>query len=216
MAEPKERSHFGMGGHFAAMSEFLLRGWNVAIPFVDVGDDVLVVEDEEATVHRVQVKTADGAEERDYEGVLWRKMVRYTLSRAQLAKDKQVELFFMFVVRWDDRWRFILLRRDVLQDIRKNFEKADRAGKAGRPPVGDDKAKADGVGIDVVWTRAGASGWKADLSAYVDQWPEEFPVVRTKASTLPTPAPTPPLGTPPAPTPGAAAPKAPSGSGGSA
>ena len=196
-----------MSGHFAAMSEFLLRGWNVAIPFVDVGDDVLVVEDQEATVYRIQVKTATGVEVHDYEGVLWEKTVRYTLSRAQLAKDKQVELCFMLVVRWEDGWRFILLRRDVLQDIRKSFENADRTGARGRPPVADDKAKRDEVGIDVTWTRAGASGWKADLSSYVDRWPDEFPVVPAKPSTPPAPAPKPPPGTPPAPDLGAAVPK---------
>ncbi len=27
------------------MAEFLLRGWNVAIPEVDVGDDIFVVDD---------------------------------------------------------------------------------------------------------------------------------------------------------------------------
>jgi hypothetical protein len=31
------------------MSELLLRGWNVAVPVVDVGDDVLVVDDNDKT-----------------------------------------------------------------------------------------------------------------------------------------------------------------------
>ena len=33
----------GMSGQFAAMSEFLWRGYNVAIPAVDVGEDIFVV-----------------------------------------------------------------------------------------------------------------------------------------------------------------------------
>lgn len=43
------------------MSEFLWRGYNVAIPEVDRGDDIFVVHDDDGTLHRVQVKTATGA-----------------------------------------------------------------------------------------------------------------------------------------------------------
>ena len=35
------------------MAEFLLRGWNVAIPEVDTGDDIFVVQDENGTLRRV-------------------------------------------------------------------------------------------------------------------------------------------------------------------
>jgi hypothetical protein len=44
-----KNTHFGRAGEFFAMSEFLLRGWNVAVPVVDVGDDVFVIEDNEKT-----------------------------------------------------------------------------------------------------------------------------------------------------------------------
>ena len=40
------------------MSEFLARGWNTCTPDVDVGDDVLVLEDSNGQFKRVQVKTA--------------------------------------------------------------------------------------------------------------------------------------------------------------
>lgn len=40
------------------MSEFLVRGWNVAIPEVDIGDDIFVVHDKEGFLERVQVKSA--------------------------------------------------------------------------------------------------------------------------------------------------------------
>ena len=33
--------YLGKAGHLTVMSEFLTRGWNVAIPEVDVGDDIL-------------------------------------------------------------------------------------------------------------------------------------------------------------------------------
>ena len=34
--------YLGKAGHLTVMSEFLTRGWNVAIPEVDVGDDIFV------------------------------------------------------------------------------------------------------------------------------------------------------------------------------
>ena len=51
--------HVGKSGQLAVMSELLLRGYNVAMPEVDVGDDVFVVRDEEESVTRVQVKSAN-------------------------------------------------------------------------------------------------------------------------------------------------------------
>jgi hypothetical protein len=39
------KSHIGKAGHLAAMAEFLLRGYNVAQPEVDIGDDIFVVND---------------------------------------------------------------------------------------------------------------------------------------------------------------------------
>lgn len=53
-------NYVGRAGQLAVMSEFLLRGYNVAIPEVDEGDDVLVVNDRADRLWRVQVKTAIG------------------------------------------------------------------------------------------------------------------------------------------------------------
>jgi hypothetical protein len=92
----EKRSHLGMAGHHAAMSEFLYRGYNVAVPAVDIGDDVYVVEDRMGTMWRLQVKTSNQPEERI--GI-------YQLSRRQLREPKENELFFMFMIRWKDRWR---------------------------------------------------------------------------------------------------------------
>ena len=51
-------SHLGRAGEFAAMSEILARGWNVAIPEVDMGSDVFVAQDDGTRLTRVQVKTS--------------------------------------------------------------------------------------------------------------------------------------------------------------
>ena len=54
----KSNLYIGRAGQLLVMSEFLLRGWNAALPEVDVGDDVFVVKDEDGTLFRIQVKTA--------------------------------------------------------------------------------------------------------------------------------------------------------------
>src|SRR3954463_6041137 len=46
----------GAGGQMAVMSEFLYRLLNVAVPEVDVGDDIFVVREKDEAVTRVQVK----------------------------------------------------------------------------------------------------------------------------------------------------------------
>ena len=54
----KYNLYLGKSGQFAIMSKFLARGWNTCTPDVDVGDDVLVLEDRQGQFKRVQVKTA--------------------------------------------------------------------------------------------------------------------------------------------------------------
>jgi hypothetical protein len=54
----KQNLYVGRAGQMAVMAELLWRGWNVALPEVDVGEDVFVVKDESGELWRVQVKTA--------------------------------------------------------------------------------------------------------------------------------------------------------------
>ena len=57
-----KNQYVGRSGHLAVMAEFLIRGYNTAIPEVDRGDDILVVEDAVGQIWRVQVKTGSGKE----------------------------------------------------------------------------------------------------------------------------------------------------------
>jgi len=54
----KFNQYLRKAGQLFVMSELLFRGWNVAIPEVDVGDDIFVVKDDSGQLQRVQVKTA--------------------------------------------------------------------------------------------------------------------------------------------------------------
>ena len=70
--------YLGKSGQFAIMAEFLARGWNTCTPDVDVGDDVLVLEDRAGQFKRVQVKTASSTERINGYGAL------FNISIAQL------------------------------------------------------------------------------------------------------------------------------------
>ncbi len=99
----------------------------------------------------------------------------YQLSRRQLRELKRNELFFMFMCRWRGRWRFILIRRDQLADIRDRFEQRDRTGRPGRRPTADGDAKTDTLMLKIDWTETGAFGWGESFAPYLDRWPAEFP-----------------------------------------
>jgi hypothetical protein len=173
--EMEKRSHLGMAGHYAAMSEFLYRGYNVAVPAVDIGDDVYIVEDSDGTMWRLQVKTSDQPEA---------KIATYQLSRSQLREPKENELFFMFMIRWDSRWRFVLIRRKKLVRIRNAFEKQGRAGLRGRRPLADADARTDALALRIEWSDVDARGWGTSFAAYLDRWPDTFPVNRDRAGAV--------------------------------
>src|SRR5947209_219645 len=61
-----QRAFFGRSGQLAVMAEFLARGINVAIPEVDVGDDVFVVKGAEDLVTRVQSGLCGPGEAADF------------------------------------------------------------------------------------------------------------------------------------------------------
>ena len=163
----------GMSGQFAAMSEFLWRGYNVAIPAVDVGEDIFVVEAGQGVLRRVQVKTAGT-------GVLVRgvKTVQFNLSRAQLnLQSGGSDLFFMLLARWDDvdpkvPWRFLLLRSQELNELRVS----PRPRRPGRAPLADGDATKDSLVMNVRFSAADAVAWGHSLVEFLDKWSKDWPV----------------------------------------
>jgi hypothetical protein len=106
----------GRAGQLAVMAEFLLRGYNVAIPEVDVGDDVLVVSDPVEQLWRVQVKTALAVgRSYGYSG-------RYQVPLVQLQTPGPVPLYYAFVLRREAVWDFVILPREFLQEEHQAFE----------------------------------------------------------------------------------------------
>jgi hypothetical protein len=104
------KGHVGKAGHLAVMAEFLLRGYNVAMPEVDVGDDIFVVHDREGTLWRIQVKTAVGKQSGNgFRG-------KFAVTVEQLNREKGPDLVFVFALRRGVPWEFLVIPRAILQE----------------------------------------------------------------------------------------------------
>jgi hypothetical protein len=173
-----KRTHFGRAGEYFAMSELLLRGWNVAVPVVDLGDDVFVIDDNDKTTWRLQVKTSMVEVVRaESDTVSSRCRAVFTLSRAQLRTAQPIELFYMLMLRFDGRWRFLVVPRADLLAIRERYvDGARERGGPGRLPAGDAEARSDALRLVVELDGDGATGWDASLASYLDAWPDALPV----------------------------------------
>src|SRR5262249_15674917 len=100
--------HVGKAGQLAVMAEFLLRGYNVAMPEVDLGDDVFVVHDSSGQLWRIQVKTAVGKARRDgYQA-------KVAVALSQLTTLRTPDLFYIFALRHGGRGDFLILPREAL------------------------------------------------------------------------------------------------------
>jgi hypothetical protein len=191
-----KKTHFGRAGEYFAMSELLLRGWNVAIPVVDVGDDVFIIDDRDKTTWRVQVKTS-ATEPSDARDGLPAGRVRATfnLSREQLRAEHAIELFYMLMTRVADRWRLLVIPRAELLEIHDTHVDGGRTRRGpGRKPQPDEAARTDSLLLTVEIEGDEAKAWGASLRPYLDQWPASLQVVEggpgsAGASAAPTPPP---------------------------
>ena len=108
----KHNLYTGRSGQLAVIAEFLRRGYNAAIPEIDVGEDVFVIRDRDGELSRVQVKSAIGKGDKKIGA-------NFNLSRRQLETPAAPELFYVFAVYHHDAWReFVVIRRDVLRKLR--------------------------------------------------------------------------------------------------
>ena len=106
---PKYSLYLGEAGQASATSYFLARGWNVATPKVDVGDDLVVIEDDQGFFVRIQVKTAQAIERKDSFGA------RFKVPLKQLQKQYNPELYYMFMVYRQEDWQHkIIIPRAAL------------------------------------------------------------------------------------------------------
>src|SRR5947209_4745169 len=102
------KSYVGKAGQFAVMAEFLLRGYNVAMPEVDEGDDIFVVHNRQGRLWRIQVKTAVGKPSGGgHRG-------KFAVSRRQLSASKTPDLFYVLCLRCGRAWEYLIFSRERL------------------------------------------------------------------------------------------------------
>jgi hypothetical protein len=99
-------NYVGKAGQLAVMSEFLMRGYNVAMPEVDVGDDVFVVHDKLGDLYRIQVKTATGVlRNNGLSGT-------FNLPMKQLRGQSKPDVDYVLALRLGvGQWEFLVIPR---------------------------------------------------------------------------------------------------------
>jgi hypothetical protein len=109
----KQHLYTGKSGQLAVMAEFVSRGYNGAVPEVDVGDDIFVVRDRDGELSRVQVKTANAKELKD--GGF---CAMFKLSLRQLETPHTPDMNYVFTIRRRESWRdFIVISRKALYEV---------------------------------------------------------------------------------------------------
>jgi len=150
--------YLGRAGQMAVMAEFLVRGWNVAIPEVDVGDDIFVIRDSDGNLSRIQVKTSSITSlKKGYSA-------QFAVSSSQLVTPVTPELTYVFVVRRNDSWEtFLVIARPGLEEehlVQK---------------VGSDNKRGNVI-FYISFTPRGVRCSGRDFAKYVNTWEKWTPI----------------------------------------
>ena len=105
-------AYTGRSGQRAVMAELLLLECNVAIPDVDVGEDVFAFRDGRAEVAHLQVKTAQATRYKKGEGYA----AKFGLPLKQLERPDNPPLYYALAVRLGRLWvDFLVICRGQVQ-----------------------------------------------------------------------------------------------------
>jgi hypothetical protein len=93
------------------MAELLMRKCNVAIPDVDVGEDLFAFMEGQDEIARLQIKTGQAKRYRNGRGY----RAQFSLPLRQIEKFDKPVLFYVLAVRLDNWWEdvFIIRRAQV-------------------------------------------------------------------------------------------------------
>jgi hypothetical protein len=156
----------------AVMAELLWRGWNVAVPEVDVGEDVFVVQDETGDLWRVQVKTATAKpQDGGYSA-------QFHVDADQLKSPRTPDLVYVFAVRGASGWEpFTLIERGVLHREHRMF--------------GVGSVSRDGIVFRFVSRETVLECSGRDFSAFRNDWSRWPLIVHGPRPVAPAPPPVP-------------------------
>lgn len=156
----RDHLYLGKAGQLAVMAEIAVRNYNVAIPEIDVGDDIFVVGDTTGQLWRVQVKTARATVHRSGE-----LRAQFSVNRRQLLRGVVPELHYSFAIRHADRWyAFVNVARPVLLEVLLRPD--------ARPDGEDGK-----LTFTLRCTPDAVLCGRVDLQGYRDNW-EPWPVLQ--------------------------------------
>jgi hypothetical protein len=108
--------HVGKAGQFAVMAELAFRGYNVAIPEIDIGDDLFVLNDKTALLTRIQVKTSTARKQPRDDSY----RAQFSIKLAHVNNAEPLGIHYVLAARCGRRWRFLVLDRAVLADLIAN------------------------------------------------------------------------------------------------
>jgi hypothetical protein len=142
----------------AAMAEFLWRGWNVAVPEVDVGEDIFVIEDATGQLSRIQVKTANAKTQTTGYSA------QFAVGLEQLRTPRTPELIYVFAIRKGSGWEsFVILDRGNLFSAYETHGLGSLSG--------------DNVIFRFTWDGSTLRCGHRDFQMYLNAW-SRWPVLR--------------------------------------
>ncbi|MDP1926948.1 MAG: hypothetical protein Q8K62_00390 [Thiobacillus sp.] len=156
------KHYLGKAGHLAVMSELAFRGYNVATPEIDIGDDVFAVNDDTGALYRVQVKTATATIQRKS------KRCQFSLRLDQIRRPQTPELHYVFASRFNDRWNYVVISRAVLEHL--------QAGGLGSVAAGANGRQTVTIGITFFDDGTVMGGKENDLKRYLNNW-DTWPIL---------------------------------------
>jgi len=125
----KRTQYVGTAGQLAVMAEFAARGYNVAMPEIDYGDDVFVTLQDTAKIWRIQVKTATPTAKNTT--VKKPRSERYQLAVGETFlndKDDNPPVYIVFCLRFSNIWRFLIIPRARLAEYHKDHQIGQQSG----------------------------------------------------------------------------------------
>lgn len=158
MSQPKRQHlYLGKAGQFAVMAECLMHGFNVAIPEVDIGDDLFVVNDQSGNYRRIQVKTKTAIQRKSAHSI------QFQVSLLQLEQTFTPDLIYVFASRFANGWGpFLVIPRDVLLGLHQ----IDGLGAVVRQMTGKEQVQFSVIFGDDASVRCS----KQSLAQFVNQF----------------------------------------------
>ncbi|MCW5682049.1 MAG: hypothetical protein KIS70_12095 [Xanthobacteraceae bacterium] len=96
------------------MAELAYRGYNVAIPEIDIGDDVFVLNDSTGQLSRIQVKTATGKKLENNDRAY---RCQFSVRESHVSSTVTQGVHYVFACRCNRSWRFLVIERGVLNHL---------------------------------------------------------------------------------------------------